>query len=345
MELDFNLMAQLTQLHGVSGYETEVRKFIEPIAAPLCDEMYVDAIGDLICLKKGVGAQKKRIMYAAHMDEIGYQVLKVNEDGTLMVKQLGCVWIYTAYQSRVVFRNGTVGVVESRCRPDKIDDKTTNLYVDIGVSSREEALKYVNVGDVATFYGPYQDLAGDYSVAKAVDNRVGDFMLLETMKQFRDKAPYNDVYFVFTVQEEEGCRGGIVTAERINPDLGVAVDVTPDNGRPGDLEGNNVCGNGAAIKITDTSVICDEYLVQKMIEIAERDHLRYQRDVIYVGGTDASAVNLSNFGIKAAGLSVCTRYTHGQNCIFRRDDVLQCVKLLTAFSNTEFDFETYKRLK
>lgn len=345
MELDYSLFAKLTQLNGVSGYESEVRKFIEPLAAPLCDEMYVDAIGDLICLKKGNGEHKKRIMYAAHMDEIGLQVIKVNEDGTLMVKELGCVWIYTAYQGRCVFRNGTMGVIESRCRPDKIDGKKTNLYVDIGVSSKEEALMYVKVGDVACFYGPYHDLAGDYSVAKAVDNRVGCFMLLETMEQYQDKVPYNDMYFVFTVQEEEGCRGGIVTAERINPDLGVAVDVTPDNGRPGDLEGNNVCGNGAAVKITDTSVICDEYLVNKMFEICEQKQIRYQRDVIYVGGTDASAVNLARYGIKAAGVSVCTRYTHGQNCIFRRDDVLQCVRLLTAFANTEFEFESFQKLK
>lgn len=345
MELNFDLFAQLTQLNGVSGYETEVRKFIEPIAGPLCDEMYVDAIGNLICLKKGNGEKKKREMFAAHMDEIGLQVLKINDDGTLMVKSLGCTWIYTAYQGRCVFRNGLEGVIESRCRPDKIDDKFTNLYVDIGVSTKEEASKYVKVGDVACFYGPYSELAGDFAVAKAIDNRVGCFMLLETMRALQGQTPYNDVYFVFTVQEEEGCRGGVVTAERLNPDLGVAVDVTPDNGRPGDLEGSNVCGNGVAVKITDTSVICDEYLVGKLLEICERDSLRYQRDVIYVGGTDASAINLSNYGIKAAGVSVCTRYTHGQNCIVRKDDITQAVKLLTAFTQEPLEFETYKRLK
>lgn len=337
-ELDFTLLEKLTQLNGVSGYEKAVRREIEKIAAPLCDEMMTDAIGNLICRINGSGARKKKIMLAAHMDEIGVQVIKINEDGTLMVKSMGTSWIYTSFQARVQFRSGLTGVIDARVYPDQLQNKFTNLYVDIGVSSKEEAEKYVHVGDVACFVGPYAPLAGGFVVSKAVDDRIGCFMQLEVMKALKGQPVRNDLYFVFTVQEEVGCRGSIVSAERIAPDIGIAVDVTPDHGRPGDLEGSNQCGGGTAIKISDTSVICDEDLVAKMIAIAEEQGIKYQRDVIYVGGTDASSMNMARYGARACAVSVCTRYTHGTNCIFNEEDVKGSVNLLTRFVNEEFDF-------
>ncbi|HIU74873.1 MAG TPA: M42 family metallopeptidase [Candidatus Pelethocola excrementipullorum] len=330
------LFKELTQLHGVSGYEREVREFIKGKAAPYADEITEDAIGNLIVLKKGSAPDKKKIMLAAHMDEIGVQVIKIEENGMIMIKSLGCSWIYTAYQSRVQFRNGTIGVIASRVRPEQIDNKFVNLYVDIGVSSKEEVLKYVDVGDVGVYMGPYAELAGEFITAKAIDDRVGCYMLLETLKNLKEVK--NDIYFVFTVQEEEGCRGSKVTAERIQPDLGVAVDVTPGMDRPGDLEGSNTPGNGTAIKISDTSVICDEYLVEKMIDCCKREQIKYQKDVIYVGGTDASSINLSHYGVKAAGISVVTRYTHGPNAIVNKDDIRASIALLTGFVNESFEF-------
>ena len=210
------------------------------------------------------------------------------------------------------------------------------LSIDIGISSKEEAEKYVHVGDVACFVGPYTPLAGDFVTSKAVDDRIGCFLQLEVMKALQGKPVCNDLYFVFTVQEEVGCRGSIVSAERIAPDIGIAVDVTPDHGRPGDLEGSNECGGGTAIKISDTSVICDEDLVAMMIGIAEEQGIKYQRDVIYVGGTDASSMNMARYGARACAVSVCTRYTHGTNCIFNKKDAEGSVELLTRFVNLEF---------
>ncbi len=339
-ELNFDVFRELTQLTGVSGYEREVREYIRKAVEPLADEITVDAIGDLIAVKHGTlpDGKRKRMMLAAHMDEIGVQVIRINDDGTLMVKSMGCSWMYTTYQARVRFRSGLIGVVAARVRPNVLaDDKFTNLFVDIGVTTKEEAMKFVKVGDVACYVGEYSPLAGEYVVSKAVDNRVGCFMLMETMK--KNPHPANDVYYVFTVQEEVGCRGGIVAAERINPDFGIAVDVTPDHGRPGDLEGSNVCGNGTAVKISDTSVICDEQLVEKMEMVCERDHIRHQRDVIYVGGTDASGINLARYGIRAGGVSVVTRYTHGTNCIVSKRDIADSVQLLAALEDEEYSFE------
>lgn len=330
------LFKELTQLHGVSGYEREVRAFIKEKVQGYADEVIEDAIGNLIVFKKGTGAHKKKVMLCAHMDEIGLQVIKIEQDGRIMVKSMGCSWMYTTYQSRVRFRNGTIGIVASRVRPEDLNGQFTNLYVDIGVASKEEVLKYVDVGDVAIYEGPYEELAGDFVTAKAIDDRVGCYMQLKTLME--KESFYNDAYFVFTVQEEVGCRGSQVTAHRIQPDIGVAVDVTPGMDHPGDLEGNNTPGNGTAIKISDTSVICDEYLVEKMIGCAKRDNIPFQKDVIYVGGTDASSMNLSNDGVKACAVSVVTRYTHGPNAIVNKKDIRASIDLLKTFLDEEFEF-------
>ena len=330
------LFKELTQLHGVSGYEREVRAYIKDKMAPYADELIEDAIGNLIVFKKGTGAHKKRVQLCAHMDEIGLQVIKIEQDGRIMVKSMGCSWMYTTYQSRVRFRNGITGVVASRVRPEDINGQFTNLYVDIGVTTREEVMEYVDVGDVAIYEGPFEELAGDYVTAKAIDDRVGCYMQMKALME--GKEFYNDAYFVFTVQEEVGCRGSHVTAHRIKPDIGVAIDITPGMNFPGDLEGNNTPGNGAAIKISDTSVICDEYLVEKMIACAKRDNIKYQKDVIYVGGTDASSMNLSNDGVKACAISIVTRYSHGPNAIACKADIRAAIDLIKSFLNEEFEF-------
>ncbi len=327
------LFEQLTQLFGPSGYESKVREFIKNEVKDLADEVLEDAIGNLIVLKRGYGEMKKKIMLSGHMDEIGLQVIKIEDNGMIMVKSLGCSWIYTAYQSRVQFRNGTIGVVASRVRPEKLDDKFTNLYIDIGLSKKEEVQKYVDIGDTCVFMGSFEALAGDYITAKAIDDRVGCYMMLETLKQ--GQSVYHDVYYVFAVQEEVGCRGSKVTAARIEPDLGIAVDVTPGHDRPGDLEGSNTLGQGAAIKISDTSVICDEALNEIMFELCREHKISYQKEVIYVGGTDASSMNMSGYGVKAGAVSVVTRYTHGPNAIVNKKDIESAIMLLVKLINTQ----------
>ncbi len=329
------LLKELTQLHGVSGYEREVKNYIKNIISEKVDEVIEDAIGNLIAIKKGNGDKKKKIMLSGHMDEIGLQVIKIEDNGMIMVKSLGCSWMFTTYQSRVRFRNGIYGVVESRIRPEKLETKFTELYVDIGLSSKKEVEKYIDIGDVAVYAGEYAKLPEDYIMAKAIDDRVGCYMMMETLLQEKD--PYNDIYYVFSVQEEVGCRGSEVTANRIRPDIGVAVDVTPAHDRPGDLEGSNTLGKGVAIKISDTSVICDEYLIEKMITCCKEKKIDFQKEVIYVGGTDASSINMAGNGVKVAGISVVTRYTHGPNAIVCEKDIKEAIRLLKEFINLEFD--------
>ncbi len=331
------LVKKLSDAFGVSGYEKEIRNIIKKEIAQYADEITVDALGNLIILKKGCGENKKRIMASAHMDEIGFQVVKIEDKGLIKVRALGGIPVTATYMNRVKFRNGVMGIVSSSIKEKELDKDTKKLCIDIGASSKAEAEKYLRVGDVACYVGEYLELKENNITAKALDDRIGCYILIETLKKI--EKPYNDLYFVFSTQEEVGLRGATVAANRINPDLGIALDVTVANDTPNAPEGSNTVGGGAAIKVSDGSVICDEYLVEELISCAKDNNIKYQLDVIDGGGTDAGAINKSNFGVRATGLSVATRYVHGPNALINMDDTNACVDLLALYVNREFNFE------
>lgn len=333
---DKKLLETLTQLWGVAGYETEVRKFIEKEAAPYADEMITDAIGNLIVCKKGKGGDNaKKIMYAAHMDEIGFMVKKIEEDGRLRVCNMGWNWTASAYNSRVRFRNGISGVIGCMGALEDAHNDAGKLYIDIGADSREDALKYIKLGDCCGYDGPFLSLQNGKVCAKTLDNRIGCYQLLEALKENDGSFP-NDIYYVFCVQEELGCRGSKAAAERIRPDFGIAVDITPAHDYPCDLEGSNAVNGGIGIKICDPSVVCDEGIVAAMEECCEVNGIPYQREVIDKGGTDASSMNLSGMGVKVGGIVVVTRYPHSQSAVASERDIDGGVDLITAFSRKEF---------
>ena len=234
---DEKLLETLTQMWGVAGFEKEVREFIARETAPWADETITDAMGNLIVLKKGKGGPKsKKIMFAAHMDEIGFMVKTIEADGRLRVCNLGWNWTGSAYNSRVRFRNGVNGVVSCVGPIEEAGNKAGKLYIDIGATSKEDAQKYVKLGDACGYWGPYLQLANDRVCSKSLDNRIGCYQLIEALKENDGNCP-NDIYYVFCVQEELGCRGSKPAAERIQPDIGVAVDISPAHDYPCDLEG------------------------------------------------------------------------------------------------------------
>lgn len=336
----YEMLKELTQIWGVSGYETLVSDYIVDQVMDYADEIKRDAIGNLIVLKKGNGQDKKKIMCAAHMDEIGVSIVKIESNGMLRVKKMGGVDPHIAYMNRVQFRNGLVGTVgcESKIADVKAGSSLEKFFVDIGARSKEEAEEYVRVGDPAMFIGEYVELAGRSIMAKAFDDRSACYIQIEALKQM--KTPYHDVYFVFTVQEEVGLFGGTTSAEGIHPDLGIAVDITGCFDVPGNQYGNPVLGGGAAIKVNDSSVICDEGLVQAMIDCAYKNQIKYQLDPLPFGGTDAGAINKSNAGVKAVGISIPTRYGHSPSSIIDMDDVDACVALLTKYAESPLEIVT-----
>lgn len=332
------LLKELTQLNGAAGYEREVREYIHEYVKPYADSIMVDGIGNLIVYKKGNGENKKKIMVAGHMDEVGFQVLKIGKDGVVKFSQLGMLFYHTTYMSRVRFqKSGIVGIVSNVA--DVGDGGGMDKFcIELGATSNEEIEKHLRIGDVGCYIGDFEELLENRVTAKALDDRIGCYILMEALKDLG--TPYNDVYFVFTVQEELGCRGSKVSAARIQPDIGIAVDVTPAGDYPcTHNEGPNTLGEGAAIKVMDPSVICNEYLVDTMIDCAKENNIKYQLDIITRGGTDAGPISETGCGVRSCGISVPLRYPHGPNGVADLSDIQASVDLLRAYVNVPFTFE------
>lgn len=331
------LLAELAQAFGVAGREKKVRDIIKREVAPYADELTTDALGNLIALKKGDGTGK-RIMLSAHMDEIGLQVKKIESDGRIRVCSVGFVWASALYNSAVMFQNGTVGVVGCMGTIEEAQNKVEKLFIDIGCTTREQALEHVKVGDYCGFIGPWYELPNGRVCSKSLDDRVGCYILIEALKRNGGKRP-NDVYYVFSVQEEVGCRGSVVSAERIKPDIGISVDVTPDHFYPCDLEGANAVGEGVGVKLGDPSAMQDEYLVDRMLKCCEDNGIKYQRDVMDRGGTDSSGINRAHYGVRVAGISIVDRYPHSQSSIISKDDVIAGIELVDKYTALNFTFD------
>ncbi len=332
------LLKELTQAWGVAGREKNIRKIIEREISGYADEYFTDAVGNLIALKKGVDSpDKKKIMLAAHMDEIGMQVKKIEADGRIKVCSVGFIWTSSLYNDKVIFQNGTVGVVGCEGPVEEAKNNSGKLYIDIGCTTKEETEKYVKVGDYCGFIGNYYELKNEKIVSKSFDNRVGCYILIEALKKNCGDGP-NDIYYVFTVQEEVGCRGAVVSAERIRPDIGISVDVTPDHFYPTDLEGANAVGEGVGVCVGNPSAMLDEYLVDEMIACCEENKIKYQRDVMDRGGTDASSINRSGTGVRVAGISIVDRFPHTQSSIISKEDVRNAIELTDRYTKRVFNF-------
>lgn len=317
-----NLLEKLTQISGVSGNETEIREVIENEIKEYCDEIYTDVMGNLTAHKKGRG---KKVMFAAHMDEIGVVVTFIDDKGFIRFGAVGGLYIKNMINLKVRFRNGVIGVIG--CEEEEFGEKAKidKLYIDIGAKSREEAENRVSVGDTAAFVGGYYE-NGNMVIAKAIDNRAGCYIMIEMIKNIKNNK--NDLYFVFTVQEEVGLRGAKVAAYTINPDFAVAVDVTDTGDTPNAPKMAVKLGSGAAIKVMDRSVLCDVDVRSLMIETAKEKNIPYQLEIMTDGGTDAGAIHLSRAGVKTGGISVPTRYIHSPSETADMNDIKACIDLM-----------------
>jgi putative aminopeptidase FrvX len=326
------LLQTLTETFGPSGYEDEVRKIVRSEVESLADEVRVDSLGNLIVRKqptKATGATKK-IMIAAHMDEIGVIVSHVDEKGFVRFSPLGGVFRRYVLGGRVRFLNGTQGIIGFD-RLDNVNELPTldKVYIDVGATSPKDSP--VKVGDVAAFDRPYSEL-GNRLVAKSMDNRVGVLVAIETLRALKS-TPY-DLYFVFTTQEEVGIRGAATSAYGVDPDIGIALDVTPTGDTPHSLRMEMALGKGPCIKIQDVSMIADPRIVQWMIRAAEKNKIPYQREVLLIGGTDARAIQLTRAGVPAGCLSIPVRYVHSPSEMVDVSDIQNSVRLLTAVLRT-----------
>jgi endoglucanase len=319
------LIENLTEVYGPSGHEEQIREVIRAKVESLADEVRVDAMGNLIALKKGNG-QGKKVMLAAHMDEIGLIVSYVDEQGFLRAQGVGGVDPMTLVGGRVRFADGSTGVIAPEKRPEfRKDPELSKLYIDIGATSQTEAAD--RLGQVVGFVRPFTDL-GQRIVAKAMDDRIGCAVLIETMRQL-GSSPH-DLYFVFTVQEEVGLRGAHTGAFGVDPEVGIAVDVTVAADTPEAFKMAMKLGHGPCIKVKDGRMLSHPGLKDLLIESAEANDIPYQLEVLARGSTDAAAIQLSRGGVPACCVSIACRYVHTPSEMVDIDDVENAVKLLVA---------------
>lgn len=321
-----SLIKKLVETTGPSGYETNIRALVREEVEPLADELRVDALGNLIALQGKANAEGPKVMLAAHIDEIGVIATHIDENGFVRFSTIGGVRRQTCIGGRVRFLNGASGVIGHE-NPFEWTRLPTfeQMFIDVGASSRDDCP--VQVGDVAGFARDYEEL-GDRLVAKSMDDRIGVAVLIETMRQLK-KTP-NQVYFVFSVQEEVGVRGATTAAYGIDPDLGLAVDVTGTGDTPKGLKMEVSLGKGPAIKVRDRGNLSDPRVVSWMVAAAEKAGLPYQMEILELGGTDARAIQLTRAGVPAGCLSIPCRYVHAPSEMVDYRDVEQAVQLLLA---------------
>lgn len=328
------LLKWLSENPGASGDENLISDFIADKVKKNCDEMFKDNMGNLYCFKKGTSG-KKTVLLASHTDEVGLIISSVTDDGFLKFRIVGGIDESVLLAKRVLIgKNKVLGVTGIKAvhllsaeeREKKIS--YTDMYIDIGVNSKEDALKLVNVGDYATFDTKFEQM-GNLLKGKAFDDRLGCRILMTVM----EKEHKNNVWYCFTVQEEIGLRGAAVISRKLKADSAVVLDCTTCIDFPGvDKEKTStMVGKGPAITIVDKATYADVGL-RKQLEMSA-DNFQYKN--VAMGGNDAGAIHLNN--IKTAAVSIPTRYIHSPVSAVSEQDVNECIKLFNNFLDLEED--------
>ena len=333
------MLETLCNAFGVSGYENEVSKFIYKHAKPLCSKIETDNIGNIICFKKGQKGYRNKIMLSAHMDEVGFIISNITDDGYLMFQNVGGIDPRILQSQKVIIgKNKINGVIGAKPKHLIKDDensvvKTNELYIDIGAKDAEDAKKYVKLGDYAVFNSIYREFGNNKIKAKALDDRVGCYLMLKLMEF---EYP-NDIYFSFTVQEEVGCRGAKVAAYTVNPDYCIVLEGTTCSDVPGTDETgfSTHMGKGPAVSILDGGSYSSKEMIKTIYETAQKNNIDIQFKQTTMGGNDASVIVTTNAGIKTGVLSIPCRYIHSPSSVADKNDINNAFNILKTLLSKE----------
>jgi putative aminopeptidase FrvX len=340
MMIDIPLLTRICEAPGAPGFEKEIRKLVLTELAGLADDIRVDNMGNVVALKKGKSSAKKT-MVAAHMDEIGFIVTHIDDQGFVRFNPVGGFDPKTLTSQRVIIhgRKDLMGVMGSKpvhlMSPEERNKvvKISDYFIDTGLPMKE-VIKVVAVGDFVTRHSPLIEL-GDCVNVKSLDNRASVFVLIETLRALKKskRKPAYDFYAVFTVQEEVGLRGAQASAIQIQPDFGFGLDTTIAYDVPGSSpqERCTSLGGGAAIKLMDSSVICDYRMVAFMKATAKRHKIKWQPEILSGGGTDTASLQRMVAGGSITGaVSIPTRHIHQTIESCHKEDLAACINLLAA---------------
>lgn len=334
MQVDVKLFKEICEAPGAPGFEEKIRNIIIREVKPHVDELSIDNMGSVVAIKKGK-SDEKRVMAAAHMDEIGFIVSHIDSNGFLRFQTLGGFDPKTLTSQRVIIhgKEDVIGVMgskpihmmkaEERNKASKLED----YYIDCGMP-KEDVEKLISIGDPITRQRELIEM-GECLNCKSIDNRVSVYILVETLKQL-GSIPY-DFYGVFTVQEEVGLRGANVASHHINPDFGIALDTTIAFDLPGAQEHEKVTelGKGTAIKIMDASTICDTRMVKFLKDTADKHDIPWQPEILAAGGTDTAGLQrMGKQGSIAGAISIPTRHLHQVIEMAHKKDIVHSIELL-----------------
>ena len=331
--IDLKLLSKICETPGAPGYEKKIRDVIIKEVEKYVDEFYIDNIGNLVTKIKGKGS--KKIMVAAHMDEIGFITTHIDKNGFIRFHTLGGFDPKTLTAQRVIVhgKKDIVGVMGTKpvhvMSPEekKTPPKTTDFFIDTGMT-KKELEKYISIGDTITRKCDLIEI-GESVSCKSLDNRISVFILIEVLKKIKN--PPHDFYGVFTVQEEVGLRGAMTSTLDILPDYGFGLDTTIAFDVPGSQEHQKITelGQGVAIKVMDSSTICDYRMVSYMTELAQKNKIKHQKEILTAGGTDTAGIQRMRPGGSIAGaLSIPTRHIHSHVESVNKEDVINTIKML-----------------
>ncbi len=319
--LDYGLLERLCRADAPSGFEDEVREIILSEIKDYADKITVDNMGNVLVFKKGKATPKKKLLLSAHMDEVGFIVTDIKSDGTLKFAEVGGINDTAVFAKQVkVGKNKISGVINAKPthllsadERKKVPSKDT-LCIDIGAKDKEDAEKYVSLGDMVVFDSPYENKNGRI-ISKAIDDRFGCLVLIEMIKS---ELPY-DMYFSFVVQEEIGLRGAKAAAYTINPDCAIVIEATTAADVPFAEDEKRVClvGGGAVVSFMDRSTMYDKEFYQ----IARSANAKTQTKTMIAGGNDAGAIHCSRGGVRTIAVSVPCRYIHSSSSLASVDDM------------------------
>ncbi|TET36966.1 MAG: M42 family peptidase [Planctomycetota bacterium] len=334
------LLKKLSEACGIPGREDAIRKIVSSELKGKVTSMKTDPMGNIIAFKRGSGkGTRKRVMLAGHMDEIGFVVQSIDDKGFIRIHPLGGFDPKTLITKRVMV-HGTksiVGVIGSKpphiMKPEERGKvpEISQLFVDVGLPGKK-VRKTVSVGDQVTLDVAFSPV-GDYVTGKAMDDRIGVYIMIEVMKKLRGHKV--DVYGVGTVQEEVGIRGAMTSTFDVAPDIGIALDVTLACDIPGaNSDPITKLGEGCAIKILDSASISNPKLVKKFVQIAKKNKIKHQMEILPRGGTDAGAMQRGHGAAAAITISIPCRYVHSVVEMISMKDVQAAVNLIVKFIQT-----------
>ena len=325
-------LLEICALDGTSGDESAVREYITSHIA--ADEMTVDPLGNLLVFKKGRKTPKNRIMIAAHMDEVGFMVTDVTDDGFLRFGAVGGIDPRVVLGRALRFKNGTLGVVGTKAVHQQSADERkkapdfSDMLIDIGASTREEAEKRVKRGDCAVFDSDAFLFGDGFVKSKAIDDRAGCLIMMDMI----NGDPEYDAWYAFTVQEEIGTRGAKAAAFTIAPDIAIVLETTTACDISGSSGDKRVCelGKGCVVSFMDRATIYDRELYQLARNTADELGIANQTKTLIAGGNDSGAIHVSRGGVRTCALSVPTRYLHSPACVAKESDIEATAKLAAA---------------